>query len=287
VEGPRRFIRQRELPPFLGTPEEDATDFIDRFERTTLGWSEEDRKNGVGHYFGGDALNWLRALENITKNEKIRNSAGEEVSAWVTLTWAEFKGRMENSFGGEERALRLIYGKRQGKEEASLSYYFDILARISKHLSSVPEKDQVYLIRTGLRPEVDRYLWDKRVKTREELEYYLGQHDLIRQEDDQKEKGLAETRAEETALASITNKMQRLVEHFKVEDLRIRHTSNPERRRLCYRCRQPGHLAQDCTPTLKGASQTRICYRCRKYGHLASDCSSKEPAAVRATKVPD
>ena len=41
----------------------------------------------------------------------------------------------------------------------------------------------------------------------------------------------------------------------------------PSNVRLCYRCRQPGHVQKNCP-------STRRCYTCGRQGHLARDCQS-------------
>ena len=47
----------------------------------------------------------------------------------------------------------------------------------------------------------------------------------------------------------------------------------PMEERQCYKCREMGHIARDCTNS-EVRQDTRVCYLCDKKGHIAKDCQA-------------
>lgn len=50
-----------------------------------------------------------------------------------------------------------------------------------------------------------------------------------------------------------------------------------ERKKLCYRCLEAGHLAMNC----RGEDCTKCCFKCKKEGHMAKECVEQPNITIR------
>ncbi len=155
------------LDPFPGG--EDVTRFIESFEKLTLVWDDQTRKEVLGQYLQGDALNWLRGIEGPVRRETTRDERGNTVTRWQALQWKALRSRLEKDFDGLEQ--RSIFSRKQREGESNASYLYDLLARIALSDSCLSEKAKIELIKSGLQPKVMWYLEDKKVATLEDLDF--------------------------------------------------------------------------------------------------------------------
>lgn len=54
-----------------------------------------------------------------------------------------------------------------------------------------------------------------------------------------------------------------------------------EKKKICYRCLETGHLAARC----QGEDRTKCCFKCKKGGHVAKDCTEQPAGTNSETKT--
>ena len=139
-------IRARELCVFHGTREEDAADWLKRFEEITeINRWEAHRLSYVRPYLEGTARKWL----SVTK----------------PTSWEDFRRKFLDVFTQDFR-FRLkarLRARRQGSSEPLITYFYDVLylcSRLEEERGSpMSELDMVEQLLAGIAPELLESLW--------------------------------------------------------------------------------------------------------------------------------
>lgn len=270
----RPQLKFHEPPKFWGRPDEDALDWLTRYE--TIGhynrWAAEDLRTHFIMSLDGAALKWYRCADlPVTWDDVPAQrgaNAGDDVEAALGLRsffLREFQ--QENYAFFQEKKLR---ARVQGPEEPVTAYYYDVMDLCRIVDPQMPEAVKLENLFRGINPKLLKKVYPMKPRSCSEFLSAVKLHSEASEMVGQRTLGVGMVgdtgrgRALDNPPLSPTPQSQedlvKLVLELKAEVGRLRdgkgrrkpaRDGQPSRtadgKIICYNCRQPGHIARVCT----------------------------------------
>jgi len=129
---------------FTGADEQDPMTWIqtvDEFFDATK-TDKNDRRLYLPMFFGADVKKWYRSEEHSSHYD-------------------EFKKQFINAFTSSVYKLKIstkLMNRRQGNDESTQSYYFDILTLCARFNPHMAEDEKILYLQRGLKPSIQQYV---------------------------------------------------------------------------------------------------------------------------------
>ena len=175
------YIHSRELRPYDGYDPAEAQLFLDRYERFTANWGDREIVESLANYCDGNAAVWISGLISELRRDVKFDKNGLQTDGWAQLTWDELKQKFNKAFGAEDE--NGIYGRSQKPNESGLTFFLDMKSRLLRCTFQMSTKQQILHIVRNMQPQYQRVLRKKNISTLDQLQKFVRQQDLDRQED--------------------------------------------------------------------------------------------------------
>lgn len=261
---------------FSGEEGEDAILYIAQFNKIAIanGWDERTKTELFPCFLSGTAARWLHSLPSFEVTTAV--FAGE----WKDLL-KEFLAAFSGGMAAEMKARRLSE-RRQGAQESSDSYFFDVRAMCREVNAEMSEAEVMRNVMKGLRPQLARFVLPMEPKTIDEMRRCIKLQEAAAMYDP----GFAEVETP-SAIERLAKEVERISGELERTRIQASERSPPrpsantsrwvppyERssrthtgRPVCFGCSRPGHVKSVCPQ-----GQMR-CFSCNRVGHRAADCT--------------
>ena len=284
-------------PTFCGLPNEDASDWISRYE--SIGqynrWADADLRANFPMYLDGTARKWYRCLAAIPAGwadtqPQPANPADplpDLVEGLRTQFLREFQ--QENYALFQEKKLR---SRVQGMEEPTTSYVYDVLDLCRLVDPTMPDPTKLEYLFRGLRPTLVEKIYPLRprtctdfmsqVKVFEEAANMANRRDWVSAQLPQS--GMVPSAPPTTPLATVAavtiGQPEPMTEVLKVlkslQDAQVRMQQELTQLNTKVHARRTNPPGADGTrPNSRTADGKPICNSCNKIGHIARVCRSR------------
>lgn len=142
-------------PVFSGKAEEDAADWLDRYEETGQynRWEDEDLHANFGMYLEGTARKWFRCIE--VPEEWADDGIGAAVVRGLRSMFLE---EFQSESNARYREVKLR-NRKQGLAESGVDYYYEIIDLCRLVDPAMPEATKLDYLFRGMEPSLLEKIW--------------------------------------------------------------------------------------------------------------------------------
>ncbi|KZS07216.1 Uncharacterized protein APZ42_029109 [Daphnia magna] len=256
---PATQLKYRSPPIFYGKKEEDAADWLERYESTAQynRWGPNEKLENFGMHLDGAARKWflcLGAVADWQDTPAVVASPGvaavPAVPGLRTRFLTEFQAQHYSRY--QEARLRQ---RKQGIEESGIEYFYDVIDLCRKVDPGMTEEAKVVYLFRGLKPTLLEKIWIVSPKTSTEFLAALKLHTEAAEQDTKDE-------------------LRELVLELKAELAELKRVSKfsgSSGKRD--KARSPQNSVSFASRTADGKP---ICHKCGKAGHIACYCKAEK-----------